>query len=80
MALRLKYKTWHDNTPGREHRPNIICHKSYQCFLRSFSQGNRNKNKNKNKQMGPNQTYKLCTASMKVLVAHLSDSLQPKGR
>ena len=30
---------------------------SYQCFLRSVSQGNRNKNKNK--QIGPNQPYKL---------------------
>ena len=36
---------------------NILWHKSYQCFLRSVSQGNRNKSKNK--QMGPSQTYKL---------------------
>ena len=32
-------------------------YKSYQCFLRSISQGNRNKDKNK--QMGANQGYKL---------------------
>ena len=31
--------------------------KSYQCFLWSFSQGD--KNKSKNKQMGPKETYKL---------------------
>ena len=31
--------------------------KSYQCFLRSVSQGNRNKSKNK--QMGPKQIFKL---------------------
>ena len=36
---------------------NIFWHKSYQCFLRSVSQGNGNKSKNK--QMGPNQTSKL---------------------
>ena len=38
-----------------DHRQNIIWHKSYQCFLRSDSQGSRNENK----QMRPNQTYKL---------------------
>ena len=55
--LKDKFKTWHHKTPRREHRQNILGHKSYQCFLRSVSQGNRNKSKNK--QMGPNQTYKL---------------------
>ena len=40
-----------------DHRQTIPSHKSYQCFLRSDSQGNRNKNKNK--QMGSNQAYKL---------------------
>ena len=44
-------------TPRREHRQNILWHKSYQWFLRSVSQGNRNKSKNK--QIGPNQTDKL---------------------
>ena len=47
----------HHKTPRREHRQHILWYKSYQCFLRSVSQGNRNKNKNQ--QMGPNQTYKL---------------------
>ena len=37
------------------YRQNIIWHKSYQCFIKSVSQGNRNKNK----QMGHRQTYKL---------------------
>ena len=37
------------------YRQNIIWHKSYQCFLKSVSQGNRNKNK----QMEDRQTYKL---------------------
>ena len=40
-----------------ENRQSVLWHKSYQCFLRSLSQGNINKNKNK--QMGPNQTYKF---------------------
>ena len=40
---------------------NILCHKLYQCFLRSASQSN--KNKSKKKQIGPNLTGKLfCTA------------------
>ena len=51
------YKTRHNKTPRREHRQNALQHKSYQCFLRSISQGNRNKDKNK--QMGANQAYKL---------------------
>ena len=55
--LKLKYKTWHHKTPRREHRQNILWHKSEQCFLRSVSQGN--SNKRENKQMGPNQTYKF---------------------
>ena len=41
----LKYKTWHHKTPRREHRQNILCHKSYQCFLRSVYQGYRNKSR-----------------------------------
>ena len=49
--------TRHRKTPRREHRQNILWHKSYLCFFRSVSQGNRNNNKNKEK--GPNQTYKL---------------------
>ena len=56
MAQRLKHKTRHHKTPGREHRQNILWHQSYKYFLRSVSQVNRNKNKNK--QMEPNQTYK----------------------
>ena len=32
-------------TPRREQRQNILWHKSYQCSLRSVSQGNKNKNK-----------------------------------
>ena len=48
--------TYHQ-APRRDHRQNILWHKSYQCILRSVSQGNRNKSKNK--QMGLNQTYKL---------------------
>ena len=55
--MRLRYKTWHHQTPNRERRQNILWHKSYQCFLRLISQGNRNKSKNK--QMKPNQTYKF---------------------
>ena len=39
-----------------ENRQNILWHKSYQCFLRSVSQGNRNKTKSK--QLKPNQTCK----------------------
>ena len=50
-------KMWHCKTPRREHRQNILWHKSFRCFLRSVSQGNRNKNKNK--QRGPNKIYKL---------------------
>ena len=44
-------------TLRREHRQNILWHKSYQCLLQSVSLSNRNKGKNK--QMGPNQTHKL---------------------
>ena len=51
-----KYKTLYHKS-RREHQQNILWHKSYQCFLRSVSQGNRNKSKNK--KVGPNQTYKL---------------------
>ena len=47
MAERLKCKTRHHQTPGREHRQNILWHQPYKCFLRSVSQGNRNKSKNK---------------------------------
>ena len=54
---RLKYKTWNHKTPRREHKQNSLCHKSYQHFPESVSQGKRNKSKNK--QIGPNQTYKL---------------------
>ena len=59
MAERLKYKTGHHQTPGREHRQNTLWHQPYKCFLRSVSQGSRNKSKNK--PMGPNQTDKFCT-------------------
>ena len=55
--LKDKHKTRPCKTPTRQHRQNTLWHTSYQCFLRSVSQGNRNKNKNK--QMGPSQTYKL---------------------
>ena len=47
MAERLKYKTRHHQTPGREHRQNILWHQPYRSFLRSVSQSNRNKSKNK---------------------------------
>ena len=49
------------------HRQNILWYKSYQCFLRSASQGNRNKNKTK--QMLPNQSY----------TATRSKPVNPKG-
>ena len=48
---------WYHKSPRREHRPNILCHKLYQCFLRSASQSN--KHKSKKKQIGPNLTGKL---------------------
>ena len=57
MALWLKHKTWHHETPRGEQKQSILRHKSYQCFLRSVSQGS--VNKNKNKQIGHNQTYKF---------------------
>ena len=38
MADRLKYKIRHHQTPGREHRQNILSHQPYECFLRSVSQ------------------------------------------
>ena len=57
MAERLKYQTRHHQTPGREHKQNILWHQPYKCFLRSVSQSNWNKSKNK--PMGPNQTDKL---------------------
>jgi len=50
----------HHQTPGREHRQNILWHQPYEYFLRSVSQSNRNKSRNK--PMGPNQTDKVCTA------------------
>ena len=55
----LKTNIRHDTykTPRREYSQNILWHQSYQCFLRSFSQGN--KNKNENKQMVPKKTHKL---------------------
>jgi len=57
MAQRLKHKTEHHKTPRREHRQNILWHKSEQCSLRLVSQGKRNRSRNK--QIGPKQTYKL---------------------
>ena len=57
MAERLKYKTRHRQTSGREYRQNILWHQPYKCCLRSVSQSNRNKSKNK--PVGPNQTYKF---------------------
>jgi len=57
MVERPKYKIKNHQTPGREHRQNILWHQPHECFLRSFSQGNRNKSKNQ--PMGPNQTDKL---------------------
>ena len=56
--------TYHQ-APRRDHRQNILWHKSYQCILRSVSQGNRNKSKNK--QMGLNQTYKLLHSKKKTI-------------
>ena len=52
-----KYKAWHHKTLRKQHRQNILRHKSYQFFHRSFSQGNRNESKDK--QIGPNQTCKI---------------------
>ena len=57
MAERLKYNTRHHQTPGREHRQNILRYQHHEYFLRSVSQSKRNKSKNK--PMGPNQTDKL---------------------
>jgi len=57
MAERLKCKTRHHQTPGREHRQNILWYQPYKRFLRSVAQSNRSKNKNK--PMRPNQTDKL---------------------
>ena len=57
MAERLKYKAKHHQTPGREHRQNILRHQPHEYFLRSFSQSNRNKSKNK--PMGPNESDRL---------------------
>ena len=57
MAESLKYKTRHHQTPGREHRLNILWYQPYKCFLRSVSQSNRNESKNN--PIGPNQTDKL---------------------
>ena len=37
---------WHHKTPKREHRQNILWHKSYWWLLRVVSQDNRNKSKN----------------------------------
>ena len=34
MAERLKCKRRHHQTPGREHRQNILRHQPYKCFLR----------------------------------------------
>ena len=53
----VKHKTWHHKICRTEHRQNILWHKLYPSFLRSFSEGY--KNKSKSKQMGPNQTYKV---------------------
>ena len=55
----LKTETYrgHHNTPRWEHRQNTTWRESHQCFLMSFSQGNRNKNINQ--QVGPNQAYKV---------------------
>ena len=57
MAERLKYKTRLYQTPGREHRLNILRYQPYEYCLRSVSQSIRNKSKNKS--MGPNQTDKV---------------------
>ena len=56
MAERLKYKIRHHQTPGREHRQNILI-STLQIFL--VSQNNRNKSKNKS--IGPHQTDEFCT-------------------
>ena len=52
----------------------FLRHKSYQCFLRSVSQGNRNKNKNK--PLGPNQTYNCCTAKKTIKNSERKKTLQ----
>ena len=57
MAERFKYKARHHQSPGREHKQNILWDQPYEYFLRLVSQSNRNKSKNK--PMGPNQTVHL---------------------
>ena len=47
VAYRFEHQTGHHKTFRTDHRQTIIWHTSYQCFLKSGSQGNRNKNKNK---------------------------------
>ena len=60
VVWRPKYKTWHYKNPRREHRQNILRHKSQQSFLRSVCQDKRKQSINK--QTGPNQIQKFCTA------------------
>ena len=52
MAERLKCKTRHHQTPGREYRQHILWHQPYKRFLRSVSQSNRNKSKNRSSRRG----------------------------
>ena len=51
-------ETWHHRT-RREHRQNILWHKSQQCFLWSQVRLPGKRKKSTSKQMGPSQTYQL---------------------
>ena len=58
MAERLKYKTRHHQTPGREHRQNIPDINLTNVFSGQFPKPTKIKAKKK-KPVGPNQTDKL---------------------
>ena len=47
MAYRVKYKAWHNKTPRKEHRQNILWHKSWYYILRSVFEGKKIKQINK---------------------------------
>ena len=49
MAERLKYKTRHHQTLGREHRQNTLRHQPHEYFLRSVWKETEIKESNRNK-------------------------------
>ena len=60
LKMARRFKTRHYQTPGIEHRQNILWHQphnTHKYFLRSVSQSKRNKSKNQ--PLGPNNTDKL---------------------